>query len=304
MTRVLLTGASGFCGRHLARYLSAEGVDVYPMRAFSPSASPLSQLEALDVAALTPVIRQTRPDYVLHLAGVAATEHPALYYVINASYAAALLRALEAAGHGRVPVLLVGTAAEYGKISAGRLPVDEECPPAPYSDYGVSKLAQTLLGLAAAGRGRPIVVARPFNIIGPGMPGHLVLQAFSEQVGRIARGEIPPVLRVGNLDSARDFVDVDDVVRSYWKLVQTPAAYGQVVNVCSGAPVTIRTALEAMLALAGVDVDVQIDPARVKALDIPVHYGSRAKLDRLIGDTVTTPFTSSLERIVSAVLSP
>jgi nucleoside-diphosphate-sugar epimerase len=298
-----MTGAGGFCGRHLTRSLTAQGVEVYPMSFPSVMTSPLSALGTLDVATLTPIIQAARPDYVFHLAGVAVADTPTVYYLVNAAYAATLLRALEVTGYQDCPVLLTGTAAEYGMVAAEQLPIHEECQPLPYNDYGVSKLAQTMIGLAASRRGRPMVVARPFNIIGPGMPAHLVLQSFAAQIASITRGESPPVLRVGNLASARDFIDIEEVVHIYWKLMRTPTAYGHVVNVCSGAPVTIRAALDTLLALAGVPIEVHVDPGRLKAMDVPIHYGSRLKLEQLIGKTEPIPLALSLERIFSALLS-
>ena len=102
--------------------------------------------------------------------------------------------------------------------------------------------------------------------------------------------------------SARDFIDVEEMVQIYWKLIQTPPAYGEVVNVCSGAPVKIRAALDALLTMAGVHIDVQVDPVRLKAVDVPVHYGSRLKLQQLIGETEAIPLALSLERIFAAML--
>ncbi|MGE3507838.1 MAG: NAD-dependent epimerase/dehydratase family protein [Vicinamibacterales bacterium] len=301
MTRALITGASGFCGRHLAGYLAARGVDVHTLRAFARG-EPTS-LAGLELPLVVEAIRRARPDYVFHLAGVAVAAHPATPYVVNVAYAATLLRALEEAGYGDRPVLLVGTAAEYGRVDPHQLPIAETCPPAPYNDYGVSKLAQTQLGLAAASRGRRIVIARPFNIIGPGMPGHLALQSFAQQMVEIRAGAREPVLRVGNLDSARDFIDVEDVVEAYWNLIHKPDAYGQIVNVCSGVPITIRAALRLLLDAAGLAVEIREDAARMKAIDIPVHYGCREKLERLLGTSAPTPLERSIEHIVTAVLS-
>jgi len=291
MTRILMTGASGFCGRHLVRYLTAQCAEVH---AYS--------FRTANEQTLAAVIRTVQPDYVFHLAGVAVADDPVTFYLVNTAYAAALLRALEETGRGDCPVLLVGTAAEYGMVSDAELPICEEHPPTPYNDYGVSKVAQTLLGLAAAGRGRPIVVARPFNIIGTGMPSHLVLQSFASQIAQIKRGEAPPVIHVGNLDSMRDFIDIEEVGPIYWKLIQTPAAYGQVVNVCSGRPTKIRAILDALIALSGLSIDVQVEPRRLKPVDVPVHYGSPAKLRRLTGVTPSIPIELSLKSILAGML--
>src|SRR2546423_2806225 len=99
----------------------------------------------------------------------------------------------------------------------------------------MSKFMQTLLGISAASTGsQPIVIARPFNIIGVGMPEHLALASFALQIREIKAGSRPPVIEVGELKSARDFIDVEDVVELYWKLISNDKAYGQIFNVCTG----------------------------------------------------------------------
>jgi GDP-4-dehydro-6-deoxy-D-mannose reductase len=168
-------------------------------------------------------------------------------------------------------------------VSEKQLPIEEDLPPHPYGHYGISKLAQTLAGLAAARSGRPVVVVRPFNIIGPGMPESLVVQSFAAQVKEICKGKQPPILKVGNLETVRDFLGIREAVRIYWHLIRTPAAYGEVVNVCSGKGTPVREVLKNLIELAGCAVEVRTDPSRVKEMDVPVHYGSIRKLQLFLG---------------------
>ncbi len=297
--RALITGAGGFCGGHLTAYLADQGVETHTLgTGASPRAAHHQVRDVTDLRELTAAVRSAAPDYVFHLAGVTRSDDPTRFFTINAAYAAGLLHALEAAGHGDCPVLLVGTSAEYGIVSPTEVPIVEEQPPRPHDHYSISKLAQSLLGLAAAKHGRPIVVVRPFNIIGPRMPDHLVVGTLARQLARIVLREAPPVVSVGRLDSSRDFVDVADVVRVYWDLVRTPAAYGRIVNVCSGRGTRIATVLETLAAQAGVAIDVRVDPARLRPLDVPVHYGSVERLSSLLGYAPSQALDASVRHIL------
>lgn len=288
--RALVTGAGGFSGRHLVRFLEQQGVAVHAVPRGTNVGS-AAELGAVAAAA--------RPDYVVHLAGVAAGDDLAAYYSINTAYAAALLQGLAQAGLGGVPVLLAGTSAEYGMIGPHELPIVETQAPRPYNHYGASKLAQTTLGMIAAAHDRRrIVVARTFNLLGAGMPPHLAAASFARQIRSIQRGEQAPVIAVGNLESTRDFVDVQDAVRIYWQLITTPAAYGETVNVCTGAPISIRGLLDALIAASGLAIEVKVDAAKFKPVDVPAHYGSTEKLERLIGAKPTL----DLAAVAAAIL--
>ncbi len=297
--RALVTGATGFMGRHLCRHLERLGLEVHTAgRAGAPSARHHPLADVTSTRAVAEVVTTAAPDVVFHLAGVAQADEPAELYRVNVGFAVTLLAALEAAGLADRPLLVVGTAAEYGLVRPEDLPIAEDCPARPCGHYGASKLAQTEAALAAARAGRPVVVARPFNVIGPGMPEHVVLQSVAAQLARIARGEQPPVLALGNLESRRDFVDVQDAAGAFVQLVLCPAARGEIVNVCSGRPVRISDLVARAVALSGVDVTVRQERARLKALDVPDAYGTNAKLRRLIGDLPALELDASLARIL------
>jgi GDP-4-dehydro-6-deoxy-D-mannose reductase len=299
--RALLTGAGGFCGSHLLGYLQSLGVEVHTLgpRVVSPHHHQV--VDITSVAHLAEAVTVVRPDYVLHLAGVTVAQEYDLFYRVNTVYAASLLRALEVSGQDHIPVLLVGTAAEYGLISEPELPIVEETPPRPFNHYGISKLGQTLMGCALAKSGRPVIMVRPFNIIGPGMPAHLAIQSFAQQLASIARSNSLPVIEVGNLAASRDFLDVDDVVKIYWQLIQSPDAFGQIINVCSGRATSLDEILSRLISISGVRVKVHVDPARFKPIDIAKHYGESQKLYQLIVRTPATNLESTLLRIWDSV---
>jgi GDP-4-dehydro-6-deoxy-D-mannose reductase len=300
--KVLVTGAGGFCGRHLSRYLQEEDIEVHAISSKDLS-KPYHHYvpDVTDVRALAEALSSMKPDYIFHLAGVSHSPDPTLFYRINAEFAVGLLEALRTVGLDKCPILLTGTSAEYGMVSTEDLPILEDFPPRPYNHYGISKLAQTLAGFSASREGLPVVVVRPFNIIGPGMPVHYVIQSFALQIAKILKGELPPVIEVGNLKSSRDFVAVEDVVKVYWKLIRSPSAYGEVVNVCTGRSTVIETLLTKLIELAGIKIDVKIDPLRLKAVDVPEHYGSIEKLERMIGNIPITNLDEALSHILEAV---
>jgi GDP-4-dehydro-6-deoxy-D-mannose reductase len=281
--RALLTGAGGFCGRHMTSYLVSRGIEVRTIGR-GPSTATHRSVHIEDRAGLVDALTEFKPDYLLHLAGIAHSVHIADYYAINILYAARLLQAMEDANCGGVPTLLVGTAAEYGVVSEHTLPISEAGPAMPRTHYGISKLAQTLLGQALARSGRPIVVARPFNIIGPGMSEHFSIQTFASQLAGSMSRASPVVVEVGNLETVRDFIDVQTAMTVYWRLVQAPDAYGEIVNVCSGRPVRMSDVLQKLISLSGCSVEVRRAAHRLKSFDASVVYGCTAKLHRIVGE--------------------
>jgi nucleoside-diphosphate-sugar epimerase len=302
MSQVLITGGGGFCGQHLVRYLKTQGVEVATI-GVNPLAGQHHRIaHVTDAAAIAQVLESVQPNYIFHLAGVASAASAATFYQVNAGYAAALLQALELSGLAAIPTMLVGTSAEYGAIVPEQVPIHETTAVSPYHHYGISKLAQTHMGMAAARTGRPLIMARPFNIIGPGMPAHLSVQSFASQVAQIVQGTQAPVIEVGNLGSSRDFIDVAETMAIYWQLIQNPQAYGQVINVCSGQGVVMTDLLQMLIELAGVTVEVKVDPQRFKALDIPVHYGCTQKLAGLLGRSPQFDLDATLQGILEHIL--
>lgn len=300
--RALVTGASGFVGGHLLCLLQMEGLEIFTHGPERATLGKHFDSPVEDIIRLQEVIREVQPDYIFHLAGVSSGPDYALFYKVNTLYAANLLRALELEGFTSCPVLLTGSAAEYGMVAQEEMPITEKTICQPYHHYGASKLAQTHLGRILADAGRRIVLVRPFNIIGPGMGSHLSVQSFALQIAQIMRGEHPPLLEVGNLSSSRDFVDVSEVVDIYWKLMRTPAAFGRVVNICSGKPIKMSEILSRLVHLSGREIEIRVAAERFKALDVPVSYGDPSLLKALIGTLPSRPLDDTLRDILEFLL--
>lgn len=297
--RALVTGADGFVGGWLTRHLEESGDDVWRAIGDGPhSGGQERALDLTDAAAVGDLVAWARPEAVYHLAAVAfgpdasADVGHALDVTVRGT--AYLLEA--AARRDSPPLVMIPSSAEvYGAPGSRRL--TERAPVAPVNVYGATKAAQETLGLAYHRAGRvPVVVARAFNHIGPGQRESFVVPAFAMQLARIAAGALAPALRVGNLDARRDFTDVRDVVRAYRLLVDARAT-GQPVNVASGRAVAVREVLDALIALSELDVDVTVDPARLRPSDLPVVCGSSALLRRLTGWRPRIPLDRTLRDV-------
>jgi GDP-4-dehydro-6-deoxy-D-mannose reductase len=299
---VLVTGASGFSGTHLLRLLQSESVNIFTHGPVKGVLGKHFDTPVHDLRALVDVVRDAQPDYVFHLAGIASGEKYSEFYSVNTLYAANLLQALEIAGWKESPVLLVGSAAEYGAVQSDELPITEETPARPYSHYGVSKLAQTQLGLTLSRSGRKLIMVRPFNIIGRGMGDHLSVKSFALQVAEIMAKKRASVIRVGNLSSSRDFVDVEETVKIYWRLIRTPAAHCQVINICSGKPILMTELLHKLIRFSGMAIEIRADPSRFKPIDVPSHYGSPEKLRSILGFIPEKSVDDTLKEILEELV--
>jgi len=302
--RALVTGAGGFCGKALCRFLENQGLEVFALSSLrdGPRVFHVSAIE--DEGGIREALSKIRPEFVFHLAGVSSyPEDPWQVYRVNIGFAFHLLRAMEAAGLRDAPLLLAGSCAEYGDVDRAELPVTENHACRPLTDYGISKLAQTRLALSASRRGHRVVAARSSNALGPGIPGSLFLGSIARQVADIAKGKRQAILEVGNLDTARDFIHVDDAVRCYWKLVNQPTAFGEIVNISSGTAVPIRRLLDTLVALSGQTVSVVSRTDRMKSHDTPSFSACNRKLRALVDEAPEFQIEKTLREVLEYELT-
>jgi GDP-4-dehydro-6-deoxy-D-mannose reductase len=294
---VLVTGAAGFGGSHLVEHLLDLGEQVVALD------HPQARLEHLDA------VRQ-RIEYVAcdlaggsaetvraalggrefkgvyHLAGLASVRRSfgdmRRTLEVNALASLNLLGAL--LRQGTPPrLLLVGSAEQYGPGPAAAGGFSEEAAQEPVSPYALSKVWQETLGRFYQRTERwPIVMTRTFNHTGPRQSPDFVCADFARQIARIELRLEEPVLRVGNLAAARDFLDVRDVVAAY-QLILERGVPGAAYNVCSGKVWSIADLLQTLLAHAVIKIKVEIEVARHRPVDIPVLHGNPARLVRDTG---------------------
>lgn len=298
--KALVTGADGFVGRWLVPHLEASGDTVWQaVGSHAVEDQQRQQLELLDRNHVDEIVAWAKPDAIYHLAAVAygpdASTDIGAALDVTVRGTAYLLEA--AARMPRAPTVLIPSSSEvYGDVSSR--PVRENQVLAPVTLYGATKAAQEVLALAYHRAGRlPVAVARAFNHIGPGQRSAFVVAAFASQLAAIQhRGTAEPVVRVGNLEAARDFTDVRDVVRAYRLLVASGAA-GEPYNVASGRAIRIQEILERLIQISKLTVEVIVDPGRVRPIDVPVMRGSAAHLRRRTGWRPEVPLRSTLRDV-------
>jgi GDP-4-dehydro-6-deoxy-D-mannose reductase len=298
MKRVLMSGAGGFLARHFAEFLLGQGVQVQLVgRATRPG------VDFTLPEAWVNELERSQPDAILHLAGCMSAADVSTFYRVNVGFAAALFEAARRLQYpAEKPILVMSSAAEVGNAPEGARPIPESAPSRPLGHYGVSKAAQTELALLEA-RSRAVVVARAYNLVGPGMPTSLSLGHFAASIAAVARQGGTGAIRVGNLAAVRDFVDARDAARLCWALLQEPRAHGRITNLASGTGVRIQSALELLIAVSGCAVTVELDPARLKPADVPVSIGSTERLGELVGDLALTSLEDSLRAAYQSALA-
>lgn len=292
--RSLVTGASGFIGRHLVAHLAEQGHEIHGFGRKRPEdwTGPWYAGDLADRARVREVVAEARPNLVFHLAGLMRGDLAELL-AVNVVGTDHLLAAVSAE-RSEARVLVAGSAAEYGLAYERELPMTEDQQLRPLSPYGVSKVAQSLLAAQAAMRHELVVLrTRSFNLTGPGEPETLVCAAFARQLVDIERGVRAPIVRVGNLGSQRDFVDVRDAVRAY-ALVAERGESGAVYNVASGRSVSIRDVLGQLCALSGVDARIEQEQAVRSSQDVPVQRGDATRMRAELGWNADVELATSL----------
>jgi GDP-4-dehydro-6-deoxy-D-mannose reductase len=288
MPRVLITGASGFAGRHLAAYLHQLGCQIYGV-----SRRPAGDQHAVELQGDLTVpesadqtVRASKPDYVVHLAARTPANTQAGddrdWLLDNPLGTLNLLEAIRR--HcPKARILIVSSSAIYGHIPLEKLPIGEEAPLRPTTMYGVSKATQELLAMRfVAEYGLHIVRARPFNLVGPGEPRRMLTSALASQVADIDSGRAEPVVRMRHRATSRDFTDIRDAVRAYWSL----AEYGrpdEVYNVCSGVATPIGELVDRLLAAAHLTARVEETAPRPAPNDIIAQWGSSQRIAQATG---------------------
>lgn len=276
----LITGAGGFVGSYLSRELTRQGI---PVLALSHR-----DLDVSRSADVEKSIQENRPARIFHLAAQSSASRswtePNLTYEVNIVGTHNVLEAVRRHSP-RTRILVTATSDVYG--ASGQLvePIEEGESTRPLSPYAASKLGQeAVVAMFHEAFGLQTILTRAFMHIGPGQPASFATADWARQIALAEKGLAEPVLWVGDVEVVREFIDVRDVVRAYAKLMSS-APPGSLYNVASGVAYPLKYALDILLDLAAVEIEVRLDRNRMRAADPRVLVGSPRKLQELTGWT-------------------
>jgi GDP-4-dehydro-6-deoxy-D-mannose reductase len=298
----LVTGAAGFAGSHLLDLLVAQGREVVGWHRPGTVPQPRNGVrwrgvELLDGAVVRQAVAADRPDRVFHCAGVAhvgdAWERSVDALTTNVRGTHLLLDAL-ARSNPDARVLITSSALVYAPSAEA---IRESDPLKPNSPYGVSKLAQEMVGVGATD-GPRVWIARPFNHFGPRQAASFVSAGFAWQVAEIEAGRRAPEIRVGNLEARRDLTDVRDTVRAYDSILERGTAE-RPYNVCSNRALQVQGVLDALLSRARVPIKVVVDPARYRPNDTPIVLGDHQRITDELGWAPAIPLDQTLDDLLA-----
>jgi GDP-4-dehydro-6-deoxy-D-mannose reductase len=298
----LVTGAAGFAGSHLLDLLALQGEDTIAWHrpgGSGPRAVDGVRWQAVDLrdqASVRAAIQSLQPGRVYHCAGAAhvgeAWDSVTRSLGMNVLGTHHLVEAVRDA----VPdarVLNISSALVYAPSSH---PLAEHHPLRPASPYGLTKLAQELVGEGNAGR-PPVCVSRPFNHFGPRQDPSFATSGFARRIAEIEAGRAAPEIPVGNLDPLRDVTDVRDTVRAY-QLILERGVPGRAYNVCRGQVIAVRELLALMLMRARVPIRIVQDPSRYRPNDLPIVHGDPTRIREELGWTPVIPLEQTIDELL------
>jgi GDP-4-dehydro-6-deoxy-D-mannose reductase len=307
--RVLVTGAQGFVGRYLVRALRGDpqgDIEVIAAgrRLESADEQEILGLDVTDAAAVEKEIKRLVPSHVVHLAGLsvirAAVEDEALAWRVHLHATLNVARAIMA--HAPKSTLLhVGSGQIYGATSRDGMALKESSLLSPTNPYMATKAAADLAVGALAEQGLRSVRFRPFNHTGVGQSDRFALPGFARQIARIKTGLQPARLRVGNLETERDFLDVRDVVAAYHLAIRKADTLepGEIFNIASGVPRRMGDIVNEMIQISGVDPVLETEAGLVRSGDVVRFVGDASKARRRLGWRPQHSFTDTLRGILA-----
>lgn len=289
--KAMIIGAAGFVGPYLAEAIQQTMFCEVVVTKLShekigiPGARTVS-LNILDSQQIDEVLSIEHPDFIFHLAAQSSVavswSNPKLTVDVNICGTLNLLDSIRKLDYSP-RVLLVGSGEEYGRVKAEDVPIKEKTTLNPGNVYAVTKACQNMMStIYSRAYGLQLVMTRSFNHIGPKQISQFVVADFCSQVVKIEKGLQEPVIRVGNLSAKRDFTDVRDVVKAYCRLIQYGKS-GETYNVGSGHAISIKDILDVILSLSKVNIRVEIDPLKLRPVDVPIIEADTIKIFRDTG---------------------
>ncbi len=306
--RVLVTGAAGFAGRYLVDELLSAGHEVFGSRVDSAPHDDAGRIRWVEMDLASPAsveeaVRVASPEGVFHLAAQSSVGHsfrdPLGTWDVNSTGTVRLVHELRKLARP-VRLFFASSAEVYGPVPEEEQPIPESAPVQPRSMYAAAKAAAEIALQQAGTEGwLDSRIARSFNHTGPGQSPIFALPDFARQIRSATSDAEPLSLRVGDLSVRRDFLDVRDVVRAYRRIFEVGEP-GEIYNVASGHPRSLRELVDVLIEVSGRSVEVVPESARMRAIDIPLLAGSAEKLHTL-GWTPAVPIERTLRDLYASV---
>jgi len=274
--KALITGASGFVGKHLIKELQNKGYQIIPTDVIGSEVN----MDLTDSKKVWEIINFFKPNFIFHLAGIAfvptSWQDPRFVFDVNTIGSLNIFEAVRKIGINPI-IQIACSSEEYGEVHSNEIPINEKNPLRPLSPYGVSKVAMDLLGYVYfKSYGMKIIRTRAFNHEGYGRGEVYSTSAFCKQAVMIEKGLQEPVISHGNLDAQRDFTDVRDMARAY-RLAVEKGEPGEVYNIGSGVKHTIKEVLETVRKYSTVKFKDVLDPEKIRPADVMVLMADSKK---------------------------
>ena len=295
--KIVITGINGFLGKNLLRLIVnlSPSAQIYGLSKIFDNEDNFVAVKCdlTNKKHTKLVISEIKPDYIFHLAGIGNNDDWEKLFDSNVVTTISLLESIRCLGSPVPRTIVIGSAAEYG--SPESLPICEEMSSNPMSRYGASMSCRAVITKFYANIGLDVILARIFNITGPGVSELSPVGSFVKQIVQIEREKKYPTIDCGNLEPKRDFIDIDDAMKALYFLALKGKSK-ETYNICSGKSISIREMLDILLSNSKLKINVSIDRSKVRQIDIPDIYGSDRKIYRDIEWMPTTTIEESLKR--------
>jgi len=286
---ILITGANGFVGKHLAELAAEKKAVVFGTVTGKEQGKGLFEPINCDITKATEAenaVKKSNPEIVFHLAAQSSAEiswqKPLETFSINVLGTMNVLEAIRQEAP-QAKIVFASSSECYGRIAEKQLPVKEHTPLKPVSPYALTKkIGEELLFFYNETHGIDYSIARFFNICGPGQREIFVISDWAKQLAGIEAKKGNLELLVGRLDVWRDFLDVRDAVRALWRIAEADSSQ-KVFNVCSGKPVQLKSVLEKLLSLSGQKISFSVDEKKIRKTDTRKSFGSNSMLRKTTG---------------------
>jgi len=312
--KILITGINGFVAQHLLAFLATlpeaftilgigRSEPAFDNSQFAPLKIEYAKIDLLNREHVGEILQNFKPQYLLHLASISSVGHswknPNDSFVNNTNIFLNLVDQIRLLD---IPcrILSIGSSEEYGNVNPSQLPLTEESPLNPISPYAVARVSQEMISkIYADGYGMDIIMTRSFNHIGPGQKNVFVISSFAKQLVQIANDpSASKMVTTGDLSIIRDFVDVRDVVKAYYLLLQH-GKKGEVYNICSGTGVSLQQIMDKMCAFLNINITLQQDSNLIRPNDNKAIIGRADKIKKDLGWYPEISLDKSLTDIIN-----